>query len=135
MPYKDPVVRKQKQAEYARKYYETHGPRMRARTKANKKLTRSWWTEFKATLVCWYCGETAPECIDLHHVITSGKKHKNDSASSWIRDNMAREKVMKLIEETCVPLCSNCHRKVHAMHRRILREQQDNVKRDNDQTV
>lgn len=135
MPYKDLAVRKAKQAEYARKYYQKNGEKLRAINAENRKSTRRWWAEFKATLVCWHCGEDSPECIDLHHVIASGKKHKNDSASSWIRDNMSRNKVKQLIEETCVPLCSNCHRKVHAMHRRILREQQDNAKADNDETV
>lgn len=125
MPFKDPAIRKAKQAEYSRRWYQKNTEKQKQVVKAWKQRNKAWWYEYKATLVCWHCGENSPECIDLHHVIASGKKSNKDTAAYWAtQQGLKREAVLKLIEESCVPLCANCHRKVHAMHKRILREQQ-----------
>ncbi len=130
MPFKDPAVRKARQVEYSKRYYQKNAEKHKARSSERKQVLRAWWYEYKSTLVCWSCGETSPECIDLHHVIASGKKDSRDIAANWAtRQLKAPETVLRMIEETCVPLCANCHRKVHAEHKRTLREQQDTLKK------
>lgn len=131
MPFKDPAVRKAKQAEYGRRWYQKNAEKQKQLVRDWKQRNKAWWYEYKSTLVCWHCGENSPECIDLHHVISSDKKSAKDTAAFWAtQQGIGRKAVLKKIEETCVPLCANCHRKVHAMHKRILREQQQTAKSD-----
>jgi 5-methylcytosine-specific restriction endonuclease McrA len=119
VPSKDP----EKIKAARRRHYQRHKEAVVAKVSARKKSIREWWREFKATLVCWHCGESHPDCIDLHHVITTGKTGKNDTSSNWANHHgRSKARVMRDIQD-CVPLCSNCHRKVHAMHREILREE------------
>ena len=117
MPYKNGADRR----EASRRHYKKHRDSVIAAVKARKKSNREWWQEFKKTLVCWHCGETEPDCIDLHHVIVD-KKDKQDISARWVTHRgLSRKSVLKELEK-CVPLCATCHRKVHAEHRRMLRE-------------
>lgn len=114
-----------------KRYYEKHREKRKQDAKERRKKLTAWWAEYKATLCCWYCGETRPECIDLHHVISSGKTSSRDSAASWVASSTrAIASVLREVTETCVPLCANCHREVHAMHRRMLRERQQTPESD-----
>jgi 5-methylcytosine-specific restriction endonuclease McrA len=106
-----------------RKSYKKHAEKVKAAVIARKKEIGAWWKQYKATLVCFHCGEDDPDSIDLHHVITDRRTSKTDSSASWAHDGRSKERIMRDVQETCVPLCSNCHRKVHTMHRRLLREQ------------
>jgi hypothetical protein len=124
VPYKDPEVRRAKQKEYSARHYKLHGEKQRASSKASKKAVLEWFRAYKASLGCFHCEENDPACIDFHHVISSGKTHRDDTANRWIHDKGWRpERIMKEIQATCIPLCCNCHRKVHAQHRDWLKEE------------
>ena len=108
MPYKDPERKRARQRERAK------DPSVRARklqynkeyyqrkTKADIEFRRQLLSPF----CCISCGESNPYAIDWHHVEEDSKEfHVRDvtrSHDSWWNE------VLK-----CVPLCSNCHRKLH----------------------
>lgn len=122
MPYKDPAQRKAKQAEYNRRYYESHREAHQARGRERKQRIRRWWRELKATLVCHACGEQHPACIDFHHVIAD-KRHREDIPSMWAAQGAySEQQIIDKITQSCVPLCANCHRKVHWEHQQYLKE-------------
>lgn len=126
MPYKDPEVKKAKQQQYSRKYYVKNREQTKENVKNRKKALYEWWRNFKASMGCFACEESDPECIDFHHVITDEKKHTRDSAHGWVYDKQwSREKIVEELWRSCVPLCSNCHRKLHIQHRRWLKEERD----------
>lgn len=109
MPFKDPEVRKQKQAEYSRRYYEKNRTKVIAKINENKKANRRWFAAFKKTLSCIECGENHSAALDFHHVHPrKGDKKVNDLVS----DGHAKARISEEIAK-CVVLCSNCHRKHH----------------------
>lgn len=62
--------------------------------------------EYKKTLSCIICGENDPICIDFHHLNESEKEYQ---ISDLV---MSREKMEEELKK-CVPVCANCHRKIH----------------------
>lgn len=109
MPFKDPELRKRKQAEYSKAYYEKNRSKVIAKINQNKKANRRWFAAFKATKSCIKCGESHPAALDFHHVHPrKGDKKVNDLVS----DGHAKQRIMEEINK-CVVLCSNCHRKHH----------------------
>lgn len=62
--------------------------------------------EYKKTLSCVICGENDPICIDFHHLNESEKEYQ---ISDLV---MSREKMEEELKK-CVPVCANCHRKIH----------------------
>ncbi len=65
---------------------------------------------------CKICYEDDPCCIDAHHKDASIK-------DSNIAELVRRRAYKKLISELekCIPLCSNCHRKLHRGHLSLLK--------------
>lgn len=123
MPYKDPEVRKAKQREYSARHYKRNAAEVKERTKATKLRKYAWWKEYKASLGCFGCDENDPNCLEFHHVITDEKSDNTDSANKWVyHSGWGKGKIIEEIERACVPLCSNCHRKVHAMARKLNSE-------------
>jgi hypothetical protein len=126
VPYKDPAVRKAKQKEYSASHYRRNTEKRKAETKAVKNKTVEWLRNYKASVGCFACEESDPQCIDFHHVISAGKLNREDTTARWIRDRgWGPERILKEITETCVPLCCNCHRKVHAQHRLWVKEENE----------
>ena len=77
-------------------------------TKRNKAFVERF-KELKATYSCKICGESELVCLDFHHLDPSKKDFE-------ISANIHRRGWKVLMQEIdkCVPLCANCHRKVHA---------------------
>lgn len=76
------------------------------RASQNKKRIREWWQEYKKQFKC-PCGESHPACIEFHH--TDNNK-ENDV--SYLINNGMKKKAMEEMGK-CIPICSNCHRKLH----------------------
>jgi hypothetical protein len=118
MPYKDLKVRKTKQAGYSKKHYEGNKQQVKKSVADRKRDLAKWFREYKATLGCFGCDENDPACLEFHHVITTNKRNRTDSANEWVHHRVwSKERILKELWATCVPLCSNCHRKVHRMAR------------------
>lgn len=108
MPYKDLQKRKEKNAEYSKKYYEDDKAKAKLRTKTTKQRNRAMWEAFKATLSCTLCGEKHPATFDFHHLVRS----KDNIKIHKILTNGAFKKLPAELAK-CVVLCANCHRIGH----------------------
>jgi len=94
---------------YKTKYYlnnkETHYTRNKRQLDKIKKFIQ----EYKDSVACVLCGESENCCIDFHHI--------DENTKEYNIGNMAKygsiSKILGELEK-CVPLCANCHRKVHA---------------------
>lgn len=70
---------------------------------------RKWYTEYKATCFCHVCGENNPCCIEFHH---TDERDKELSVANMIAANVQLGYIKYEISK-CIPLCCNCHRKLH----------------------
>ena len=107
MPYKDP----NKAREASRKSYHknkekwklTRNPACRLRRIAE----RDERTEMLALFPCLCCGHNDPTVIQWHHVCPEEKLFGIKEGASYERSKWWEE-VLK-----CIPVCSNCHIKIH----------------------
>lgn len=90
MSHKDPEVRK-------------------IQRKAYKKRAKADFMAWKTTLFCSNCGENHPATLDFHHHTPHKDNIKIRKLIADSRFGFARRE----IEEKCIVLCSNCHRKHH----------------------
>lgn len=65
---------------------------------------------------CSMCEETDPCCIDAHHVDPSEKEF---DIGRMMQGRFLPERVSVELEK-CVPLCRNCHAKLHARSSRVM---------------
>lgn len=89
--------------------------RYRLKNKDKKKILeknrRKRLQEYKNGLKqrgCIICGETAPPCLDFHHVDRKTKEGTVGVLSTYSKKRMIIE------ASKCVILCANCHRKLHS---------------------
>ena len=108
MPYKDPEVRRIKQAIYKKRHYENNKAAHLERNARNKRNRKKEWAEFKASQKCSHCGVQHPALIDFHHIVRDGDKQSVNKLVGDGRFKRAMEEVQK-----CIPLCANCHRLLH----------------------
>lgn len=104
-----PVKDKEKKKEIAKRHYKKHAAKIKAATKINKDKYRQRWRDYKATLSCIQCGENHPATFDFHHVVRS----KDNKKVNKLLTNGNYKAALKEIEERCIVLCANCHRKLH----------------------
>lgn len=108
MPYKD----KDQQLKYQREWYQK--PKNKKKTKERTKIKRSelkkWFRELKLNYPCARCDHAGGVCIDFHHPYEDEKEY---NISHLVKNSVSKEKIMNEIEK-CIPLCSNCHRKLHS---------------------
>lgn len=109
MPYKDANVRKEKHAEYSRKYYVANREKVKAHVKTIRAAGKVKWSAFKSTLKCTQCGFNHPAALDFHHTNPSEK----ENLVSALVSNGCYAAAMREVQK-CVVLCANCHRVLHA---------------------
>jgi hypothetical protein len=104
MPYKDPEKRKQKNAEYFKKWYENNKEKQYSRIKLQQQKTRDEVRQYKESNPCKDCGKYYPYCVmDFDHL-----GDKKDIVSV-LANKGSRKQVWEEIEK-CDLVCSNCHR-------------------------
>ena len=113
MPYKDPKVRKEKHAEYSRKYYEKNKEKVIAANNVVKARGKEKWELYKGSLKCARCDESHIACMDFHHLDPAEKEYE----VSKLVGNGMYTKAYKEIKK-CIVLCANCHRKEHYVQQR-----------------
>ena len=105
MPWKDPA----KQAEYQRRYLAD--PEKKAKHKAAADKYRRENAEFRKNILagfgCHLCDIIDPDLIDWHHVYPEEKLFDIKGGLSKSHNEWWNE-VLK-----CIPVCCNCHRKIH----------------------
>ena len=78
-----------------------------------KNVIKKWIEEYKAGLKCSNCSENHPATIDFHH--RSGKEFE---ISYMVANGYSIDKIKKELKK-CVVLCSNCHRKLHYINKKL----------------
>lgn len=68
----------------------------------------NWFTSFKSELVCKICGEQDTSCLDFHHLYDK-RLDINTMVSKLYSIRTIKEEL-----EKCIPVCANCHRKIHS---------------------
>jgi hypothetical protein len=108
LPYKDPLIKKIKQAAYSKRWYESNKQAVQERSAKNRNKKRNEWQRYKETLSCSRCGIQHPAVIDFHHIDKTPPKR---SVTRLVGDGayaLALEEIKK-----CIAVCSNCHRILH----------------------
>lgn len=95
------------QREYRLKYYYKNKQSHYERNKRTEAEIKEFYESYKAAHPCIVCGESAPECVDFHHL-----RDKVDVLAHMVKGGSLKKLKEEL--EKCVPLCANCHRKVHS---------------------
>lgn len=107
MPFKDPELRRKKNIEYNKKYYEANKEAIKKNNAQAKRVNRAEWRKFKSTFKCVHCGFSHPAAIDFHHVDKTNYRAVTDLVKNG-NFTAAKKEVQK-----CVALCANCHRIHH----------------------
>lgn len=77
--------------------------------KRRLELKRWFREEFMPTQKCSHCLENHPACIDFHHLDPS---QKESGVARLLHNTRSKSTFLKELAK-CIPLCANCHRKVH----------------------
>jgi len=123
MPYKDPLVRKLKRAEYSEKHYQKNKEAIKAKASKLKRNKRVEWSLFKSTFKCAVCGFSHPAAIDFHHINYDKSNRKVNTLAQNGNYKAAREEIKK-----CIPLCANCHR-IHHHEERANKKKLKGIKK------
>ena len=110
MPSKNPILIKKWRDEW----YKRNRTHQIERQKFRRQEMRVWLDEYKRKQVCFDCGmvfANCPECLDFHH---ENRNEKINTVNKIINSGLEKT---KLEIKKCVTLCSNCHRKRHAIKR------------------
>lgn len=95
------------QKEYRRQHYTDNRQKYIDKAAVVKQGVASWWRDYKKQFSCSTCGENHPACLDFHH--PDGTKEKN--VARMASNGSKRELLAEIAK--CIPLCANCHRKLH----------------------
>ena len=102
---------KQCYSAYNRAYYANgENEKQKKRTIDYARSLRDRFREWKSTQCCRVCGESATECLDLHHTDPS---QKDDEIAKIISNTGSWKRIEAEIEK-CVVVYANCHRKIHS---------------------
>jgi hypothetical protein len=94
------------QQKIKKEYYEKNKSYFIEKANQKKKQTRQWWQEYKKQFKC-ACGESHPACIEFHH----HEKNKEKDVSTLFNEGAIKKGLEEI--KKCIPICSNCHRKLH----------------------
>ena len=92
-----------------RVYYERNKDEINIRKKNRRKEMGVWFKKLKRNHKCVICGEDDASCIEFHHI---NREDKDFTISDSIRNGYSQQRVLKELAK-CIPVCSNCHRKIH----------------------
>jgi len=97
---------------YSQKYYKKNKEKVREKNNAKRLKIRKWFQGIKATLQCSLCSESHPACLDFHH-----RDDNKEYGMSLLVNTICDKKRILAEMQKCDVLCSNCHRKLHALKR------------------
>jgi hypothetical protein len=89
--------------------YLRHKDKIADRNNKYRDFLRIFYDDYKKGKVCTICGEPDPVCILFHHIDAATK----DFNISRIRNAGLSIKKIENELAKCVPVCLNCHRKLH----------------------
>lgn len=95
-------------SDYLKSHYRRNKEYYQEKSTRRGKELRAWLFEYKSKLSCQKCGENHPACIDFHHP----DDNKIIEIADMTRHKFSIDKMLAEIKK-CIPLCANCHRKLH----------------------
>ena len=102
-----------KQRNSQRVYYEKNKKEINERKRKSRKEMAIWFRKIKANHKCVLCREGDASCIEFHHI---NKDDKNFTISDSIRNGYSKQRILEELAK-CIPICSNCHKKIHKNER------------------
>lgn len=114
-PYKNKKLNKRStickicQRNYKKKYYHLNKESHYIRNNKTKDFLITFIKNYKSTLSCTMCTENDISCIDFHHINPKDKEFEISRLTIYGSLNKLKKEL-----EKCIPLCANCHRKLHA---------------------
>jgi len=114
-----PEERKAKEKAYRRKYYLEHRKNWISYSRTSREKRAKWYQDYKRNLKCSMCGKSFPdypEVIDLHH--EGDRAESQDQRISELVTSNAPLPRVKAELAKCIPLCANCHRRLHDSERK-----------------
>lgn len=90
-------------------HYINNKETYKEKTSYHKKSKREWLNNYKKTLKCNNCNENHPAVLDFHHL---DPNEKIRAVTTVVERNWSLKRIKDEIAK-CIPLCSNCHRKLH----------------------
>lgn len=113
MPYKDIEKRKEYHKRYHKVWYEKNKIARRAQVMKRKRKIRVWFRALKEEMKCSKCPESNSVCLDFHHL---NPRKKDGWIANMVRDGRCKVVILNEMSK-CIVVCSNCHRKIHAIIR------------------
>jgi len=104
---------------YRRRYFREHREHLTALIVANMRKRQEWFQDYKRNLRCSRCGESFPDCpgiIEFHHE-GEGAETRDHVISSLLKHNAPMTRFKAELAK-CVPVCANCHRRLHESERK-----------------
>ena len=95
--------------DYNRQHYKQNKSKIVKQIRVRQKRQSESFKLWKRTLSCRVCECDYSECIEFHHL-------DSDSKESTISNMIQTQSFKKIVNELlkCAPVCSNCHRRIHA---------------------
>lgn len=106
MPSRD----KTKHRGYQHKHYQNNKEYYKNKRAVRRIEMAKLFKEYKDAAKCVLCSEDDSICIDYHHLDPS---KKDKLISKMVGGGTSWSTIRKELQK-CIPLCANCHRKVHA---------------------
>jgi len=102
-----------------REYYAKHRAQYLQTREKRRQEKILKLNEYKATLKCSMCGQSFPNhpaVMEFHH---TGKDPKSETIGVIMRENPSSKRLQTELAK-CIPLCANCHRRLH--YGKVLRD-------------
>ena len=109
MPYKDPVLKKRKDKEYSKKYYENNKEKVKAGAVESKAVSitrnKAFIKRFLGWKACKDCGTKDIRVLEFDHVRGEKRLAISEMTSHGYGIKSIKEEIRK-----CEVRCGNCHR-------------------------
>lgn len=92
-----------------RRWYRENAARKIEWQARRRNELREWWADWKSSKRCETCGESAPECLHLHHLDPASKEI---TLADAIAQGWSKPRILEEVGK-CRVLCANCHFKHH----------------------
>ena len=95
--------------DFNRRHYADNRDKRKAQVADRRRALKKWFKEYKQSLSCSDCGQSAfdnPWALEFDHL---DPKEKKRTISRMVSEGRSQDAILEEIEK-CEPVCSNCHR-------------------------
>lgn len=95
--------------DFNRRHYADNRDKRKAQIADRRRAMKNWFKEYKQSLSCADCGESAhenPWALEFDHLDPTNKKR---TISRMVSEGRSKDSILEEIAK-CEPVCANCHR-------------------------